>query len=62
VRGKGTDPAGADQWQSEREIRSELIRWLCIERTAVNKVDPRGVSVHAAKMTGELDLSFATVD
>ncbi len=55
------DPAKADGWDPKREIRAELIRWLSIDREAASRVDPRGVWVRAAKITGKLDLSFATV-
>lgn len=55
------DPAKADNWCPEREIRADLIRWLCTNEKASKLVDPRGVRVYAAKITGSLDLSFATV-
>lgn len=55
------DSAKADGWGSDREVRAELIRWLCVDEKASRKVDPRGVWVYAAKITGKLDLSFATV-
>ena len=55
------DPAKAEGWGGEREIRAELIRWLSIDREAASRVDPRGIWIHAARITGSLDLSFATV-
>jgi len=55
------DPAKADEWGREREIRADLIRWLCVDRDAASAVDPRGIQVHAAKTTGGLDLSFVSV-
>jgi hypothetical protein len=55
------DPATADTWGPEREIRADLIRWLCIDREATARIDPRGVRMHAAKVVGPLDLSFADV-
>jgi hypothetical protein len=54
------DPAKADEWGPEREIRAELIRWLCVDRDAASAVDPIGVRLRAAKLTGGLDLSFAS--
>src|ERR1700733_13733148 len=48
-------------WGREREIRAELIRWLCVDKYAAGHVDPRGPRVYGAKITGKLDLSFATV-
>jgi hypothetical protein len=55
------NPSDADAWGSDREIRAELVRWLCIDESALKKVDPRGVRVYAAKIVGNLDLSFAAV-
>jgi len=55
------DPARADSWECGREIRAELIRWLCVDEKASKLVDPRGIRVYAAKITGSLDLTFATL-
>jgi hypothetical protein len=55
------DPASADSWGPEREIRADLIRWLCIAGSARDRVDPRGIRVHAARITGRFDLSFVVV-
>jgi hypothetical protein len=55
------DPAKADEWGHEREIRADLIRWLCVDRDAASAVDPKGIQVHAARITGALDLSFVSV-
>jgi hypothetical protein len=55
------DPAKADEWGHERVIRADLIRWLCVDREAKSAVDPRGIQVHAAKITGALDLSYVSV-
>jgi hypothetical protein len=55
------DPASAYDWDSDREIRAELIRWLCVDEKASKRVDPRGVRVYGAKIVGKLDLSYVTV-
>jgi hypothetical protein len=55
------DPAKADEWAPEREIRADLIRWLYVDRAAASAVDPKGIQIHAAKITGGLDLSFVSV-
>jgi hypothetical protein len=55
------DPAKADEWGPERQIRADLIRWLCVDRQAASAVDPKGIQVHAARITGGLDLSFVSV-
>jgi hypothetical protein len=55
------DPAKADEWGPEREIHADLVRWLCIDRDASSAVDPTGIQVHAARITGPLDLSFVSI-
>ncbi len=55
------DPAKSDEWRAEREIRAALIRWLCLDREASSRVDPAGLRVLGAKITGELNLSFGNV-
>ncbi len=55
------NPDSSDTWGPERDIRAELIRWLCISRDAAAWVDPRGLPIHAARISGQLDLSFAVV-
>ncbi|HTB12857.1 MAG TPA: hypothetical protein VK752_14850 [Bryobacteraceae bacterium] len=54
--GKGVAP-----WSPDREVRAEVIRWLCINRDAKAHVDPRGVQLFGARVTGELDLRHAEV-
>jgi hypothetical protein len=56
------DPGKADQWGPERQIRAQLIRFLCLDRRARERVDQTGIAVHAAKVVGGLNLSFVTVD
>jgi sRNA-binding regulator protein Hfq len=55
------DPSTAETWGPERSIRAELVRWLCVDREAKDRVDPRGIQAHAAKIDGELNLSFVAV-
>src|SRR5258708_4748974 len=55
------DPAKSSVWDSNREIRADLIRWICVNRDVAAKVDPRGICVYAAKITGGLDLSYTSV-
>jgi len=55
------DPAKASEWGTERTIRASLIRWLCVEQTARNRVDPNGIRASGAKVLGKLDLSNVTV-
>ena len=44
------DPANAAQWGKDRTIRAKLIRWLCIDREASQRIDPRGIQIHGAKI------------
>jgi hypothetical protein len=37
------DPAHADEWSAEREVRAELIRWLCVDPRARARIDPQGI-------------------
>lgn len=57
----GNDPLQTVGWDGGRTIRAALLRWLCVDRTAKNLVDPRGIRVHAARIADALDLSYATV-
>jgi hypothetical protein len=58
------DPSKAERgdgnvgWSREREIGADLIRWLCVDHRAKEQVDPLGVRILGAKITGELDLDL----
>lgn len=43
------------------EIRAQLIRWLCVNRQAKVLVDPRGIQVSGATVSGQLNLDFVDV-
>jgi hypothetical protein len=53
------DPSNAVHWGLERNVRAEVLRWLCVDRSSQDRVDPTGVRLHGAKIVGNLDLSFA---
>lgn len=53
------DPSKADQWGTERHIRADVIRWLCV--TAKDQVDPSGIHIFGARIVGLLHLSHVTV-
>jgi sRNA-binding regulator protein Hfq len=55
------DPGKAAGWDPKRNIAADLVRWLCIDKSASAKVDPMGVWIQGAKITGGLDLSFAVL-
>ena len=55
------DPAHADEWPASRQIRASLIRWICVDREARSLIDPEGIRVVGARITGGLDLSLVNV-
>ena len=55
------DPAHADEWPTSRQIRAALIRWICVDHEARSLIDPEGLRVVGARITGGLDLSLVTV-
>ncbi len=57
----GNDPAHADKWDVQRNVRASLIRWMCADRHAIELEDPGGIRVMGARITGGLDLSHLRV-
>lgn len=55
------DPSHADKWNAQRQIRAELIRWLCVDKRAKEQVDPQGLRIHGALIPDELYLSNVSV-
>jgi hypothetical protein len=43
------------------EVRAQLIRWLCINPQAKVLIDPCGIQVSGARVTGQLNLNYADV-
>jgi sRNA-binding regulator protein Hfq len=54
------DPSRSQQWGVEREVRADVIRWLFVNSDCAEKVDPKGIRVHGAKIKGMLDLSYVS--
>ncbi len=55
------DPSKADEWGHDREIRADLVRWLCVNRAAKEMVDPKGIQIYGARIPGALDLASVIV-
>jgi len=55
------DPSHADKWGKEREVRADLIRWLCVDPRAKELIDPQGIRLLGARITGKLNLAHVTV-
>lgn len=55
------DPGHANKWGAERNVRASLIRWLCVDPRALALVDPGGIRLFGARITGPLELSYVHV-
>jgi hypothetical protein len=49
------------EWDPDRHIEAELIRWICADRRARDLVDPVGIAIHAAEINGELRLDYIAI-
>jgi hypothetical protein len=55
------DPAHADEWTHDRDVRADLIRWPAVDNGAISLVDPKGVRLLGARIIGPVDLSHIKV-
>jgi hypothetical protein len=55
------DPKDANKWTHDRDIRAALIRWMCVDRAAIEQIDPGGLRVLGARIVGGLNLTFVHV-
>ena len=55
------DPTNANNWDGQRNVRAELVRWMCVDPEVPTLVDPRGIRLLGARITGKLDLSHVHV-
>jgi hypothetical protein len=51
------DPANAESWIHDRDVRAELIRWMCADPDTSQQIDPGGIRLLGARITGPLNLS-----
>lgn len=58
---KAEKSKGNPGWGPDREIDASLLRWLCVDRAAKDQVDPVGIQIQAAIITGGLDLNYVAV-
>jgi hypothetical protein len=56
------DTAHAENWGAERTVRAEFITWLVSDPQPSRLVHPSGLGLAGARIDGNLDLSYATVD
>ncbi|MFZ2063055.1 MAG: pentapeptide repeat-containing protein [Candidatus Binatus sp.] len=55
------DTAQGDKWGAERTVRAEVVAWLLGDAQASQYIHPSGLALAGARITGNLDLSYATV-
>jgi hypothetical protein len=55
------NPADADKWGPARQIRGELVKWLCLDHESRKHVHWQGIRVYGADVTGPLDLSLVSI-
>jgi hypothetical protein len=55
------DPKDAAKGTHDRDVRASLIRWLAVDHSASDLVDPKGLRILGARITGPLDLSQVRV-
>src|SRR5215475_4732765 len=60
-RNPANDARQGDQWGPERTVRADLIRWLSSDPAANQYVHPSGLGLAAARISGQLDLSFLQI-
>ena len=58
----GNDAAHAEKWGSERTVRAEFVEWLLTDAHASQLIHPSGLALAAARITGNLDLSYDIVE
>lgn len=52
------DATHGDQWGGERSVRGSLLRWVHTDPEVSRLVDPSGLGIAGARITGPLDLSY----
>ncbi|HEV2171718.1 MAG TPA: hypothetical protein VGR40_12260, partial [Candidatus Binatus sp.] len=52
------DVAHAEKWGPERNVRAQFVEWLLTNPRASQLIHPSGLALAAARITGNLDLSY----
>jgi hypothetical protein len=55
------DPAHGEKWGADRGVRAEFIEWLVSDPLPAQYIHPSGLALAGAHITGNLDLSYATI-
>ncbi len=56
------DTAHGDTWGAERTVRAAVIDWILSDPQPSQYIHPSGLALAGARITGTLDLSYATVN
>src|SRR5271155_2848187 len=56
------DPAHGEGWGAERTVRADFIEWLVSDPQPAQLIHPSGLALAGARVAGNLDLSYATVN
>lgn len=48
------DPAHADKWDAQRDVRAALIEWMCEDPRAIRLISPNGIGLIGARIVGQL--------
>src|SRR5262249_18538295 len=56
------DPMHGRDWGPERSVRAGLLRWLYTDPEVSRQIDPSGLGIAGARITGTLDLSCGEAD
>ena len=55
------DPAKAETWGDDRKVRAAVLRWMCVDSTAKELIQPTGIRAKGLRVEGVLDLGFTEV-
>ena len=60
--GQSPDPESADQWGADRQLPAEILRDILLWASRnPSEVDPQGLRIRGANVTGRMDLSYTTI-
>ena len=51
----------ANAWEPDRTIRAKLIRWLAVDPNASKQIDPKGLWIMGARLSGPFDFGFVSM-
>jgi hypothetical protein len=55
------EPANSGKWNTEHNVRAELIMWLCEDKKAAKRIHSKGIQVVGIKIFGRLNLRHTEI-